>query len=393
MSKLLSGLYYPFSRPIDSASLKQMLLVFDSVAFLDPVSDDWWRAHLFRSLEQQEDQRFDAYRQVHEGLPLLFEEGAARRIDPTNIKAMQEPVTTAAALSDLLDQSWSRVASNPGQYGMPHRKLGPQGTPTWQIFLSKMPQEFVQALRSEESFRKHLIWEADSDSSWTLSYEAGSAISINVHLSAAEELGFAPVSDSPMHHELLIRKLVRRKGYLNERSRPIAEDVVDQLTHSTAAAIVDDLLPRRVLREITFEEILRFRELTHELRRQAIMDIGSRLSVLSKVPDPEDLLAAGREVQQALRNDLRQYRAEISSTRDKLWPTLVGSLTPTLSSGSIAAVAMNFIGGPGYALAASVLAGSLALMKGALDIRAERKKVEASRAPAVTYLAHVGGLQ
>lgn len=393
MSKLLSGLYYPFSRPIDSASLKQMLLVFESVTFLDPVSDDSWRAQLFRSLEQHEDQRFDAYRQVHEGLPLLFEEGVARRIDPANVTAMREPVTTAAALSDLLDPGWSHVAANPLRYGMPHRKLGPQGTPTWQIFLSKMPQEFVQALRFEESFRKHLVWEGDSNASWTLSYEAGSAISISVHLSAAEELGLAPVSDSPMHHELLIRKLVRRKDYPNERSRPIAEDVVDQLTHSTAASIVDDLLPRHLLREITFEEILRFRESTRELRRQAITDIGSRLSVLSKVPEPEDLLAAGREVQQALRKDLREYRAEIGSTRDKLWPTLVGSLTPTLASGSVAAVAMNFIGGPGYALAASVLAGSLALMKGALDIRAERKKVETSRAPAVTYLARVGDLQ
>lgn len=335
MSKLLSGLYYPFSRPIDSASLKQMLLVFESVAFLDPVSDDSWRAQLFRSLERQEDQRFDAYRQVHEGLPLLFEEGAARRIDPANVTAMQEPITTTAALSDLLDPGWSHVASNPVRYGMPHRKLGPQGTPTWQIFLSKMPQEFVQVLRSEESFRKHLVWEGDSNASWTLSYEAGSAISISVHLSVAEELGFAPVSDSPMHHELLIRKLVRRRDYPNERSRPIAEDVVDQLTHSTAASIVDELLPRHLLREITFKEILRFRESTRELRRQAITDIGSRLSVLSKVPEPEDLLAASREVQQALRNDLREYRAEIGSTRDKLWPTLVGSLTPRLGNSII----------------------------------------------------------
>lgn len=393
MSKLLSGLYYPFSRPIDSASLKQMLLIFESVAFLDPVSDNSWRAQLFRSLEQQEDQRFKAYRQLHEDLPLLFEEGAARRIDPASVAAMGKHVTTAAALSDLLDPSWCQVASNPMRYGMPHRKLGPQGAPTWQIFLSKMPQEFVQALSSEESVRKHLVWEGDVNASWTLSYEAGSAISISVHLSAAEELGFAPVSDSPMHHELLIRKLIRRRSYPNERSRPIAEDVVDQLIHSTAASIVDDLPPRHLLREITFEEILRFRESTREIRQQAIKDIGSRLSVLSKVPEPDDLLAAGREVQQALRNDLRQYRAEIGSARDKLWPTLVGSLTPTLASGSVAAVAMNFIGGPGYALAASVLAGSLALMKGALDIRAERKKIETSRAPAVTYLARVGDLR
>lgn len=52
---------------------------------------------------------------------------------------------------------------------------------------------------------------------------------------------------------------------------------------------------------------------------------------------------------------------------------------------------MNYIGGPGNALAASVLA-SLALLKGALDLRAERRKAEASRSPAISYLARVSGL-
>jgi len=60
-------------------------------------------------------------------------------------------------------------------------------------------------------------------------------------------------------------------------------------------------------------------------------------------------------------------------------------------SRSVAAIAMNYIGGPGYALAASVVAGSLALLKGALDLRAERKKAEASHSPAITYLARVAG--
>ena len=61
MNTILSGLYYPFSRPIDIASLKQMLLVFENVVFLDPVDDDSWRAKLFQDLETQEDKRFAKY--------------------------------------------------------------------------------------------------------------------------------------------------------------------------------------------------------------------------------------------------------------------------------------------------------------------------------------------
>lgn len=391
MPTFLSGLYYPFSRPIDPASLKQMLLIFESVAFLDPVADESWRAHLLRELEEHEDQRFDGYRQVHESLPVLFEEGAVRRIEPSHVTALKTPITTASALSDLLDPSWAAVASNPGRYRMPHRRLGPDGVPTWQIFLPKMPLAFVESLRSETSIRRHLIAEGGTYDSWTLSYEAGSAISLSVHLAVSEELGYAPVTDSSMHHELLLRKLVRSKQYRSARPRPLTEEIVSQLTHSAAISLVDEILPSRLLSAVPFEDILRFREDTRELRHQAIREIGDRLASLSKVPEVEDLVAASREIQYGLRGELRAYRAEIAATRDKLWPALVTSVTSGVSSGSIAAVAMNFIGGPGYALASSILVGSLALMRGALDLRAERKKVENSQSPVVSYMAQVAG--
>lgn len=393
MDKVLSGLYYPFSRPIDLASLKQMLLVFENVVFLDPIDDEPWRAKLFQGLEKQEDKRFATYRQVHEELTTLFQEGAARRVDPTEVTAMESPLTTAAALSDLLDSRWSNVASNPRAFGMPHRRLGLAGEATWQIFLQKMPQAFVEALQAQDVLRKHLIHKGNTYDSWTLSYEAGSAVSISVHLAAAEELDLAPITDSAMHHELLIRKLIRQRAYPDQRSRPIDEGVVSQLAQSTATAIIDDLLPKSLLDKIGIEEILRFREQTRALRQQAIKDIGNRLSILSRVPEVEDLLRASSEVQQLIRSDLRTYRAEVAAARDKLWPTLVASLNANLLGGSVATVAMNYIGGLGYALATSVLAGSLALLKGTLDLRAERRKAEASRSPAITYLARVGGLQ
>jgi len=361
MDKILSGLYYPFSRPIEIASLKQMLLVFENVVFLDPVDDESWRAKLFQELETQEDKRFAKYQQVHEELTMLFQAGAARRMDPIEVTALESPLTTAAALSDLLDEQWSDIASKPQAFSMPHRRLGSKGEATWQIFLPKMPLSFVDALQSQEIFRKHLISQGNISASWTLSYEAGSAVSISVHLAAAEELNLAPITDSAMYHELLIRKLIRQRAYSDQRSRPIDERVVRQLAQSTATGIIDDLLPKSVPDKIRVEEILHFREQTRTLRQQAIMEIGNRLSVLSRVPDVDDLLVASHDVQQSIRSDLRTYRAEIAATRDRLWPTLVTALSANLAGGSVAAVAMNYIGGPGYALAASVVAGSLAL--------------------------------
>ena len=51
MKSSLAGLYYPFSRCIQPTSLKQLLLVFDEVTFVDPVDDAQWRAKLFADLE------------------------------------------------------------------------------------------------------------------------------------------------------------------------------------------------------------------------------------------------------------------------------------------------------------------------------------------------------
>lgn len=49
----LNALYYPFSRGTDIESLKQQLLLFDTISFLDPVDSEEWRAKLFRDLEKE----------------------------------------------------------------------------------------------------------------------------------------------------------------------------------------------------------------------------------------------------------------------------------------------------------------------------------------------------
>ena len=130
----LSALYYPFSRSISPASTKQMLLVFDSLYFLDPVDDDDWRAELLKDMEAQEDPQFQQYRAIHGALPTLLEEGVVVRVDPTAIATLDSPAISAAAVSDLLDPTWCHFASGPQLYRMPHRSLAVDGSPTWDIF-------------------------------------------------------------------------------------------------------------------------------------------------------------------------------------------------------------------------------------------------------------------
>lgn len=175
---MLSGLYYPFSRCIDARALKQLLLVFDGMTFIDPVSDDEWRAKLMEDMIEEEDRRFANYAGVNEAIDQLRKDRAITVIQPSMISGKAQMLASASALSDLTDPDWCRVGSDPDSYSMPHRHYAGGDAPTWQIFKPKLPDRFLDGLKTEQKLRRHIVVEADEDTAWTLSYEAGSAISI-----------------------------------------------------------------------------------------------------------------------------------------------------------------------------------------------------------------------
>jgi hypothetical protein len=393
MTDLLSGLYYPFSRSINQRSMKQILLVFQSITFLDPVDEASWRAHLFKDMERG-DPRFKKYRDMDEVLPTLVSEGAIKRADPKQLAVVDSPATAASALSDLMDEDWRQVASNPSAFGVSSGFVSDEGKPLWKIFKPKIPSAFIDSVQSSPDLRRHILRTGGEDAAWTMSYEAGSAVATNVHLAAAEVLGLAPVTDSAMHHELLLRKLVRNSSRSGAQGRPrsLSTDVVRQLTQMTAISMIDEILPTEKLDQLNFDDILKFREDTQQLRRQAVVEISHRLEVLSRVPDVDELMAASKEVEANLRRELRSYRTDLAGTRDRLWPQLAGSMASALAPGSVAAVAMNYIGGPGHALAASITAAALTILKVGLDARAEQRKAQNSTAPAVAYLSSLAEL-
>lgn len=199
----LEALYFPFSRSIDPSSTKQMLLVFDTIHFLDPVDDEEWRAAL---MDQMVDRRFAAYRSVADAIPTLVQEGAVVRRDPALLTSIKAANVAASAVGDLLDVGWVRVASAPARFGMPHLCAGAQSVAMWESFDEKLPPAFLEALNEVPELRRHVILHGNAAETWMLSYEAGSAIALSSHLAAASELGLATVTDSRLHHHLLQSK-------------------------------------------------------------------------------------------------------------------------------------------------------------------------------------------
>lgn len=381
---ILKGLYYPFSRCINLLSLKQMLLVFDNITFLDPVEDDEWRAELYKNLEKAEDKRFSKYREVYIPMKDLKAAGALDFLSPKNIFDLDENEITASSLSDLIDPIWSQKAANPQMYEMPHRRLGENNHPSWNVFYDKLPVRFIEILQNEHDFSKHLIHEGDEHYSWALSYEAGSSITTNYHLSVANKLKLSPVTDSTLHHDLLIQKYLRTIGL--DKNKGDDKYLVNELTQNLANTLLNKFLDEEELKLVSFEEILKFREKTEQLRKDFITELNSKISIdliNSSIPNIQ------QEILSSTRTGIIEYQNELLSVRDKLWPAFVGSLNQGLAASGLAAVTFNYLGGTEYLLASSILGASLTFIKGALTVKNEIKKNKREVSPVVNYLTTI----
>ncbi|MFT4925110.1 MAG: hypothetical protein ACI8WB_001200 [Phenylobacterium sp.] len=386
---MLNAIYYPFSRCINNNSLKQMLLLFESISFLDPVSDNNWRAQLMKDLENQDDIRFKSYQEIHEPTKDLIKDQVIKIIKPSGLDVHTNKLTAFSAISDLLDENWTRVASRPMDFNMPHRRSASDNSATWQIFKDKLPGGFLDALEGNESLEKHLVHKGDDNYSWTLSYEAGSAISTSMHLAAADELTLAPITDSRMHHHLLLRKSMRNQYGLKEGNFPLTDSAIGSLVNQSAMSLINEFLPAEVLARVSLEEIIRFREETKLYRQEFVADLNKRLSIVKSEMGPEHLIQIQKELTFNIEKEVKEFKNEIANARDKIWPQFVSSLNKNLAAGGVAAITLNSFGGPALALAGSILPASITLLKGMLDIKAEKSKAIRSTSPSVTFMSKI----
>ena len=381
-SNALNALYYPFSRTKDISSLKQFLLLYDKTAFLDPVSDEEWRAYLFSNLEKTYG-GFSSYADLAENFPYLISEGVVEIIDPSRISAQESKLTTAGILSDLADQNWLRLC-NPLKADIPYELNSETGKPFWQMFKQKIPAGLLEVPLEAEFLREHFLQDGGDLYAWHLSYAAGSAIALNVHMAASEELGMNLVSDSTLHNQLLLTKVARGDG---RAVAPVADNgQAEQLTNSAMLKVLDSVLPVDALETISVEEILRFRESTKLLRRDFAKEINCLVQGHDSLHESRQIYIP-TDLARRFREDLRKYGNELASVRDTIWPKLLDSITSGIPvATSAAGYAASYISGSGYVLAASLLLHALNPVKSVLEIQAETKKVKRSPSSALAFL-------
>jgi hypothetical protein len=182
LNSKLDCLYYPFSRLLDSNTLKYLLLVFDSISFLDEARDSTWRRLLLKQM-QQTSPFFGRFEALADEYRMLEESGVLRILNPRALTAPDSDMVAMAVLTDLEDRDLLEIASRPDRYGLPflphdfHTSTQPP-RPTWQIFQSKIPSALRggNKMAAASAWMPHVLHRGDALQSWSLSYEAAACV-------------------------------------------------------------------------------------------------------------------------------------------------------------------------------------------------------------------------
>lgn len=401
----LNCLYYPFSRLLDSVTLKYLLLVFDSVTFLDEVEDAEWRRILLQRMAQLDSPMFSSFEELADDYDMLAETASVRVLNPKPLKANKSVEVALATVADLNDRKFIDMASNPTTYGLPSRPLGlyrlsPADRPTWQVFPAKIAAPLLKNKKFLEDKRwtSHVLVTADESSSWTLSYEAGSAVVTNFYLEAAQELKLTPVTTSPLHHELVLRKL--KRVFADEENKIDLIDTSERKRYQTVFGqgeiirLLGGLYPTSQLDKVSFAEILKFRTETQKLRQKFVQEI---TETLREIDDNPTTARYDTKVIQAIRkleSDFRKHEDELAGIRDKILPAFGKAVMYGTAGGGALSALVSFLGGltPAGVVAASALTISGALFVEAAELWKEKRKAQRGQSSSVSYLAKVSKL-
>ncbi len=404
-SRQLNCLYYPFSRLLDSATLKYLILIFDSVTFLDEAEDAEWRRILFQRMAQVDSPVFYSYEALADDYELLSETNAVRIINPKVLLARESQAVALATKADLSDPKFVEIASKPSAFGLPARPLAgyrplPVDRPTWQMFAGKIARPLLEDCQfaDDDQWRSHVLVGGGESYSWSLSYEAGSAAVTNLYLEAAQELGLTPVTTSQLHHELVIRKLKRvfadeENGInlLDDSERKRLRAVFGQ---GEVIRLLGELYPPACLDEVSFAEIVKFREETQELRQEFVQEIANALRVIDSDPASASYDKEVVEAIQTVKSDFKKLEDELIVVRDKVLPAFAEALLYGTAGGGALSAFISFLGGlsPAGVVAASALTVSGAFLVKATELWNEKRKILRGQSSSVSYLAKVAEL-
>lgn len=402
-TNLFSCLYFPFSRLLDEAALKYLLLAFDKISFLDDV-DPEWRSYQLNQLSR-ENPTFLAYESLRPHYNSLGQESIIQIVDVRKLSVRQSNEVALGTVADLHDEQFVKIASAPQKYGLPARQresygLEPAGHYTWQAYYGKIAMPLLEDdhYLSNPVWANHILIPGTQRRHWTLSYEAGSAAALNFFLQASEELQLTPVTTSQLHHELVLRKLKRAfatddsdveiiDNYERRRFRTIS-------SHGEIIRLFQEIFPSTQMDKVSFDDIIKFREKSSDLRRAFLTEIDNAVRAIDSDPTTVEYDAKVAETVRKMKGQFDELNNELKGVRDSVFPSLVKALSFGVAGGSALSAGVTFLGGlsTGGLVAASALPIVGSFFVSALELWNSKRALLRKQTSSVSYLVKTAKL-
>jgi hypothetical protein len=370
---MTTALYFPFSRCLDEVALKQAVLLYDRLTFVDPVSSEersalYAGSHTSRSRADQDQFLAQRWQRAEAHYELLAQEGLVETVDAADLIDFD-------AASHLLDAGLELdLEVNDA------RELFGQIRP-WSVLERRLPSTVLDGplrrwVRPAERRTR------DGQGTFIVPYAVGSSLSLSSALAVGHITGATLMTDSERHHELLLRRLrstssLSTPGMKAPRASGDARRLIE-------LRIIEELAPRQALRAMEFDEILEYRR-ANESAREALSGWIDRLAAE----------ASNRPWEPSFEHELARITAHARdiAAEEGRWTQAAAGLKHNLSTGAIVAAgtaALTGVVAPGVSkFAALVLGGAAApAVKDLVDDLLAKRSPEEN---AVAYLVHARG--
>lgn len=305
-----SALYYPYSRCLRETDLKRMLLIFDQICFVDPLSKDlahWpgqypvYNQSMHIRIMQDSDRlekdswasspHIPVYQrgiekdfnlwdwfEIRDTYAYLAEQGVVRLLDPASIVREHSKLLAYALASDLLMGTSTDA-------GIAPLTLGAEYEPKWILHEDRFPGHLSELAASDEFWaavstaaldygtdyppdvcRLRIRQAVDAigmaqDRKVQADYDVAYSLILSQALLLCDTYSLLPVTDDGLVHRAFLRKC--DKLYSGHRSeRVIIEDTPADSDRISLFGlnVLGRIIPDKALELLTMQEILAYRE-------------------------------------------------------------------------------------------------------------------------------------
>jgi hypothetical protein len=348
------ALYFPFSRCLDEIALKQAVLLYDKLLFVDPVSPQARHdLYVHEARAAGADPRItQAWVAAADHYELLAREGIVETVDAS---VLQNPDRADTLVADGL-----AVDLDLNRAGAMFR-----GRRRWQMLEARLPPSAL-----EGRFKPRpgpAGWHGDQVVE--VPYAVGSSVTLTYALAIAHEAGAVPLTDSDAHHRLLLRRMATAAAsddLPGLRARPPSAYRRRQIE----VRIVNELAPAAALQDMNFDQLLEYRRKMQAERRE-----------LNQWIDQLADKARNRPWDPALDAELEGIaeHARLLAARPERWGAAVAAARATVSPGRIATDVLGLVGAPTLAAVIAPQVSLLAALAVGANV-ARRNLVPATRA-------------